>query len=353
MLAAFRILIAVMFLGNLATVGRAQGPEGGIVELIISIPEQRLMVVRDGAQVAKYPVSTSQFGVGDRFGSYRTPLGRLQVCEKIGDDLPSGAVLKHRAATGEVLPVNAPGRDPIVSRIIWLEGLEGQNANARSRGIYIHGTTEESKLGKPVSWGCIRMRSRDVIELFGQVDIGACVQIWDESLPRLPKWRPGSEGPLLAATDRREKARSSLPPERVSPRFGPRFSGYAGALPHGSGAFRGSILFAGLSNSEGGRVGPSAGTLVPLQKVQANWPEAGTFGFSEAAARGRMEEVELLGCGEAWNLWMGPFVAKGGGLEFGNEPGEEREGLFSQLSDEAPKEGEQALGPARNIRALP
>ena len=120
----------------------------------------------------------------------RRPSGRLKVCEKLGEHLAPGTVIKHRQATGEVLAVNAPGRDPIVTRILWLEGCESQNANARGRSIYIHGTPEESKIGKPVSWGCIRMRSEDVIALFEALPVGASVTIIHDRLPRYPKFVP-------------------------------------------------------------------------------------------------------------------------------------------------------------------
>jgi hypothetical protein len=85
--------------------------------------------------------------------------------------------LKSRRPTGEIVRPNATGRDAILSRIIWLSGLEGANRNAYERGIYIHGTPEERKIGRPVSYGCIRMRSCDVIRLFDEVPVGAKIQI--------------------------------------------------------------------------------------------------------------------------------------------------------------------------------
>lgn len=146
-------------------------------EVLISVAEQRLKVLRNGAAIASYPISTSRFGLGDAPRSYKTPLGAFSVCAKVGDNLPLGAVLKGRRFTGEVLPPNAPGRDPIVTRIIRLEGLEPQNRRAFQRGIYIHGTPEERNLGKPVSYGCIRMRSQDVVELYKQIPVGTKVYI--------------------------------------------------------------------------------------------------------------------------------------------------------------------------------
>jgi hypothetical protein len=167
------------------------------MEVLVSVADQRLVLLRDGDVVSKYRISTSKFGVGDSYGSYRTPLGKLRVCEKIGDSLDPGTVIKNRSATGEILKVNAPGRDPIVTRIIWLEGIEEQNRNARTRGIYIHGTPEERTLGIPKSWGCIRMRSVDVMDLYDQISTGTPVEIIAEHLPRLEKYRPPPPPVLL------------------------------------------------------------------------------------------------------------------------------------------------------------
>src|SRR5450432_542681 len=155
--------------------------------VIISVRDQKLMVVENGERVAVYPVSTSKFGLGDRWGSMATPLGWLQVAQKIGDHAPAGAVFHKRRFTGEILPPNAPGRDPIVTRIIWLRGLEPSNANAFNRCIYIHGTPEEKIIGRPASYGCVRMSSKDVAEVYAQVQIGALVRIIPDSLPKLPK----------------------------------------------------------------------------------------------------------------------------------------------------------------------
>ncbi len=187
-------LIAGISLGFISAARATQTPLPSC-EVLISVPDQRLELVRDGQWIAKFPISTSRFGTGDRFGSYRTPLGDLRVCDKIGENLTPGTVIRHRAATGEVLPVNAPGRDPIVTRVIWLDGLEAQNKNARVRGIYIHGTPEERTIGTPVSWGCIRMRSKDVIKVFDQVPVGTVVSIIPSKLPHLRRYQPPKEQP--------------------------------------------------------------------------------------------------------------------------------------------------------------
>src|SRR5436190_4483979 len=163
---------------------------------IISVRDQKLMLVENNERVAVYPVSTSKFGLGDRWGSMATPLGWLQVAEKIGDHAPPGAVFHKRRFTGEILPPNAPGRDPIVTRIIWLRGLESSNANAFNRCIYIHGTPQEKIIGKPASYGCVRMCSKDVTEVYAQLQLGALVRIIPDSLPNLPKLK-GTESKVI------------------------------------------------------------------------------------------------------------------------------------------------------------
>src|SRR5246127_5980511 len=95
------------------------------VELVVSVSDQKLAVVVNGKIFKDYRISTSRYGEGDNWGSWRTPTGMLQIAGKIGASAPAGAVFSRRQVTGEVLPANAPGRDPIVSRIIWLRGLEG------------------------------------------------------------------------------------------------------------------------------------------------------------------------------------------------------------------------------------
>ena len=150
--------------------------------IVVSTRDQKLAVLDRGNLLATYPVSTSKFGLGDRPGSRFTPLGQLEVAEKIGDNAPPGAVFKDRRRTGEIVLANSPGRDPIVTRILWLRGRESQNANAFARDIYIHGTPEERLIGTRASYGCIRMRSTDVVQLYNIVGIGAAVTIVDAPL---------------------------------------------------------------------------------------------------------------------------------------------------------------------------
>jgi len=151
-------------------------------QIVISTREQKLAVLDRGNLMAIYSVSTSKFGLGDWRGSRFTPLGQLQIAEKIGGDAPPGAVFKDRRRTGEIVLPDSPGRDPIVTRILWLRGLEPQNANAFTRDIYIHGTPEERLIGTPASYGCIRMRSSDIISLYDIVGVGAAVSIVNTSL---------------------------------------------------------------------------------------------------------------------------------------------------------------------------
>ncbi len=242
------------------------------LEVVISVAEQKLVVLRDGGVIGKFPVSTSKFGLGDSFGSYKTPLGHLKVCDKVGDDFASGTVIKHRASTGEVLPVNAAGRDPIVTRIIWLDGLDEQNRNAKARGIYIHGTTEEKRIGAPVSWGCIRMRSQDVIAVFNELPLGTPVNIVAEKLPKLHKYVPPPPPVIIA---------SNVPVPKVAPEMAakktdahvhlasntkPAGAGRVSEIASGPGmipadpgaaqALKGSILSAGLPDAAGEKAGP-------------------------------------------------------------------------------------------------
>lgn len=166
--------------------------------ILVSVPDQKLRLYYKGRFTAEYPVSTSKFGLSDRPGSNGTPLGRLEIRKKIGDGAPLGAVFKSRRPTGEILRPNAPGRDPIVTRILWLRGLEFRNANAFGRYIYIHGTPEEWRIGTPASYGCIRMRSVDVANLFAQVGKGASVNIINAPLPTLAPVRSPAAPPPVA-----------------------------------------------------------------------------------------------------------------------------------------------------------
>lgn len=134
----------------------------------------------------QYPVSTAANGVGEASGSHCTPRGRHRIAEKIGAGLPLGSAFRARQPTGEIwtpeLDAANPGRDWILTRILWLEGLEpgrnqGGSVDTHARYIYIHGTHEEHRLGTPASHGCIRMANADVAELFDRVEVGTPVTI--------------------------------------------------------------------------------------------------------------------------------------------------------------------------------
>jgi hypothetical protein len=140
------------------------------------------------------------FGLGDYLGRMTTPLGYFAIAQKIGDHAPVGAVFHSRRFTGEILTPNAPGRDPVITRIIWLRGLEAQNAHAFQRCIYIHGTPQEKTIGQPASYGCIRMKSSDITGLYNQLELGSIVQIVSDRLPKVRKARPvPSSDTLMAA----------------------------------------------------------------------------------------------------------------------------------------------------------
>ncbi len=167
-----------------------------------------MLVFEHGVEVARYDVSTSKFGLGDRPGSYATPLGAMQVAQKIGGNQPSGMKFKSRRPTGEIVKPNAPGRDPIVTRILWLRGLEAQNRRAYDRGIYIHGTAEEYTIGTPASYGCIRMRSRDVIALYNKIEVGARVEVTTNRFPSALVHGPSDAAPVQQLT---------MPPKTLGP----------------------------------------------------------------------------------------------------------------------------------------
>jgi lipoprotein-anchoring transpeptidase ErfK/SrfK len=171
-------VIALVLLAAVLTPAQAMAEPS----IVVSVPDQTLALVDGGVVRERFKVSTSKYGLGDNPNSYATPLGSLEVASKIGGNAPVGTVFKSRRPTGEILRPNAPGRDPIVTRILWLRGLESGNSRAYSRGIYIHGTPVEAQIGRPVSYGCIRMRSNDVTRLFNTVRVGTKIEITNTGL---------------------------------------------------------------------------------------------------------------------------------------------------------------------------
>ena len=166
--------------------------------VVISVPDQKLAIVENGMRIAQFPVSTSKFGLGDRPRSYATPVGTLVVAGKVGAGAKPGTVFKGCRPTGEVLRPNAPGRDPIVTRILRLRGLQANNSRAYGRGIYIHGTPQENRIGRPASYGCIRMRSRDVMRVFDAVPVGTKVKIVTTTLSRVVREATQGRGPAAS-----------------------------------------------------------------------------------------------------------------------------------------------------------
>jgi lipoprotein-anchoring transpeptidase ErfK/SrfK len=142
----------------------------------ISVKKQELTLKLGRKKLAAYPISTSRFGLGSKEGSLKTPTGKFRIAEKIGDGMPLGTVLKSRRpvkATKKMLRED----DLVMTRILWLDGVEPANANTYERFIYIHGTNHEGQIGEAASHGCIRMRNRDLVELFDRVGVDTPVLI--------------------------------------------------------------------------------------------------------------------------------------------------------------------------------
>ena len=160
-------------------------PEQSTAKITISITNQTLCLdVADQQQI--YSVSTAANGAGERENSGCTPRGWHMISEKFGDGLPINSVFVARQPTSEIyseqLAAAYPARDWILTRILWLTGLEagvnqGEGCDSHARYIYIHGTPDTEPMGEPRSHGCIRMRNTDLLALFEQVDVGAIVQI--------------------------------------------------------------------------------------------------------------------------------------------------------------------------------
>ncbi|HQO10296.1 MAG TPA: L,D-transpeptidase [Clostridiales bacterium] len=142
----------------------------------ISVGEQKLVFTNRKTSL-EYPVSTSKYGEGYTEGSMKTPLGMHEICEMIGDGQPYGMIFKDRDPTGIVADIGDGKKDIITTRIIRLKGLQKRNSTTFDRYIYIHGTNDESSIGTKASIGCIRMKNKDIIELFSHVRTGCKVYI--------------------------------------------------------------------------------------------------------------------------------------------------------------------------------
>ena len=172
-----------------ATLERTREPRGVNARpfgIRISLAAQRLDLLRGGSSWKSYTVSTSKNGAGELFGSHMTPRGRHEIRAKIGAGAPLGAVFRGRRPTGEIYSEDLarahPGSDWILTRILWLSGLEvGKNrlgdVDTMRRYIYIHGTPDSTELGIPGSIGCVRMANTAIVELFDLVPAGTPVEI--------------------------------------------------------------------------------------------------------------------------------------------------------------------------------
>lgn len=152
-------------------------------KLIVHADTQTADLYKDGALVKTYRVSTAKNGAGCAEGSFCTPTGKFRIAEKIGDGLPEGAVLKSRQPTGDVWQGEERDEDLILTRVLWLDGVEEHNRNSKDRYIYLHGTNQEDRLGTPASHGCVRFSNKDIIEVFGHLSEGAEVEIIYNSCP--------------------------------------------------------------------------------------------------------------------------------------------------------------------------
>jgi L,D-transpeptidase YbiS len=151
------------------------GPQTGH-KVVIDSRTQSLKLVCGAQILFEAPVSTSRFGLGFENGSHKTPTGKFCIHQKIGGEMPAGTVFKGRQPVTNPVDLSLE-QDLITSRILWLDGIEEQNAQTKERYIYIHGTNHEDLIGQPASGGCIRMRNSDVVQLFDKVEVGTLVEI--------------------------------------------------------------------------------------------------------------------------------------------------------------------------------
>ena len=147
-----------------------------VTRIEISVRKQLLTLRSGRKKVAEYRVSTSRHGLGTKEGSFKTPTGRFRVAEKIGGAMPIGTVFKSRRPVKPTKKLLREG-DLVMTRILWLDGLERRNANTHKRYVYIHGTNHEEAIGTPASEGCVRMKNADVSELFELVTVDTPVEI--------------------------------------------------------------------------------------------------------------------------------------------------------------------------------
>ena len=154
--------------------------------LIENNTEQKMYHIKEGKIVKTYVISSSSYGVGNKAGSNKTPIGLHKVKQKFGEKTPINGKMIGRVFYGDIVTIysdtSKSKTDDVCSRILWLVGLEeglnkGEGIDSYKRYIYIHGTSEEGRLGKPASHGCIRMKNKEVIELYQKIKIGTLVLI--------------------------------------------------------------------------------------------------------------------------------------------------------------------------------
>jgi L,D-transpeptidase YbiS len=147
------------------------------MQIRIHVPSQTLDLIDDAGEIIRcYAISTSRFGLGTEPGSNKTPTGNFRVAEKIGDGAPPGEIFISRVPTGK-FGQEGDEKDHVQTRILWLTGVDTDNANTFDRYIYIHGTNAESQLGTPASYGCVRMNNLDIIDLYDRVGVQTAVEI--------------------------------------------------------------------------------------------------------------------------------------------------------------------------------
>ncbi len=158
------------------TAGPANSQPAERWDIHVDTARQVVDLLLNGRLVKSWPASTSRFGTGFTEGSNKTPTGRFRISEKIGDGAPAWMEFKGRIQTGTI---SEPGgdHDAILTRILWLEGLDPVNSNTKDRYIYFHGTNREDLIGMAASHGCVRMRNADIVELFDTVPCGTNVSI--------------------------------------------------------------------------------------------------------------------------------------------------------------------------------
>ncbi len=157
-----------------------------MVKLLVNVSEQKLYVQKKNKVLKSYSISTGKAGVGQEIDSYKTPLGQHKICEKIGANCPVNTIFVGRKPNGQIyseeFALKKPDSNFILTRILWLSGLElgknqGGEVDTKNRYIYLHGCPDSTPIGIPLSHGCIRLRNKDILELFDLVSVGTPVEI--------------------------------------------------------------------------------------------------------------------------------------------------------------------------------